>query len=80
MSKRDSPDTKRRSLSILASDRGDRLWWGIGQSEKIHFQLFSENRDTFHISNGLRELFPLCAEQLLQNCPERLLCEITPLN
>ena len=29
-------------------------------SEKIRFQLFSESRDTFHSSNGLRELVALC--------------------
>ena len=47
-----SPWTKRRSVSKLASDKGDRLWWRIGKSEKICFQLFSESRDTSHSSNG----------------------------
>ena len=45
---------------ILASDRGDRLWWRISSSEKICFQLFSETRNALYDSDGLRKLVPLC--------------------
>ena len=47
------------SVTILASDRGDRLWCRISQSAKICFQLFSETRNAFCGSNGLKKLVPL---------------------
>ena len=48
------------SVSILASGRGDRLWWRISQSKKVCFQLFPETRNAFYGSDGLRKLVPLC--------------------
>ena len=48
------------SVSVLASGRGDWLWWRISQSKKVCFQLFPETRNVFYGSDGLRKLVPLC--------------------
>ena len=50
------------SVSILASGRGDRLWWRISQSKKVCFQLFPETRNAFYGSDGLRNEWEMSYE------------------